>query len=72
MILLTQNLWNIFITIKLLIYFHQLKTLTYHFKAFWLVNVLLKALSKTDQSKFPDTYKTQVIVRTNHGEFSKF
>ena len=37
-------------------------TLTCYFKAFWLVNILLKALSKTDQSKFPDTYKTQVIV----------
>ena len=47
-------------------------TLTCYFKAFWLVNVLLKALAKTDQSKFPDTYKTQVIERTTPGEFSKF
>merc|ERR1719193_1604048 len=28
-------------------------------QAFWMVNVLLKALSKTDQSEFPDTFKTQ-------------
>jgi len=28
-------------------------------QAFWLVNVPLKALSKTDQNKFPDTFKTQ-------------